>query len=91
MKQAYGVQKRLTTKRKQLIENIDKIASEYSARGMRITVRQLYYQCVARKILGNSKDAYQKISDVIADGRLAGLLDWDMIEDRTRYKRENGK
>lgn len=89
MKISYGVNKRLSKKRRALIEHIDEIVSEYAEKGMRITVRQVYYQCVARKILDNNKDQYQKISDVIADGRLAGLLDWDMIEDRTRYKREN--
>ena len=89
MKKAYGTQKRLTKKRIQLIEQINDIVSEYDSQGMKITVRQVYYQCVARKILENNKDQYGKISDVIADGRLAGLLDWDLIEDRTRYKREN--
>lgn len=89
MKQAYGVQKRITKKRRQLIESIDAIASEYSAQGMRITVRQVYYQCVSRGIMPNSKKEYEKISDLVADGRMAGLIDWDAIEDRTRYKRAN--
>ena len=89
MKISYGKQKRLTKKRRSLIENIDEIVNEYAEKGMRITVRQVYYQCVARKILDNSKSAYEKISDIVADGRMAGLLDWDMIEDRTRYKRAN--
>lgn len=89
MKQAYGVQKRITKKRRQLIESIDAIASEYSAQGMRITVRQVYYQCVSRGIMPNSKKEYEKISDLVADGRMAGLIDWDAIEDRTRYVRAN--
>lgn len=89
MKISYGKQKRLTKKRSALIESIDEIVNEYAEKGMRITVRQVYYQCVARKILDNNKRQYEKISDLIADGRLAGLLDWEMIEDRSRYKREN--
>ncbi len=89
MKISYGKQKRLTKKRRALIESNDEIVNEYAEKGMRITVRQVYYQCVARKILDNNKRQYEKISDLIADGRLAGLLDWEMIEDRTRYKREN--
>lgn len=89
MKKVYGKQKRLSKKRKQLIESIDGIVSEYSQQGLRITVRQVYYQCVSREIFPNSQDSYKKIADLIADGRMAGLIDWDMIEDRTRYKREN--
>ena len=89
MKQAYGVQKRLISRRKELIKRIDEIASEYYAQGMKITVRQVYYQLVARGIMENSKSAYEKISDLVADGRMAGLLDWSMIEDRTRFKRGN--
>ncbi len=89
MKQAYGVQKRLISRRKELIKRIDEIASEYYAQGMKITVRQVYYQLVARGIMENSKSTYEKISDLVADGRMAGLLDWSMIEDRTRFKRGN--
>lgn len=89
MKQAYGKKKRLTKKSRALIEQIDSIVSEYAAMGMRITVRQVYYQCVARSILDNTKANYDKISDILADGRMAGLIDWCMIEDRTRYKRAN--
>ena len=89
MKKAYGEPKRLTGKTRELIKAIDRIVTEYDEKGMKITVRQVYYQCVSRKILDNSKDSYTKISDVIAKGRLAGLIDWEAIEDRGRYVRSN--
>lgn len=89
MKKAYGEPKRIISKRRELIKKIDDIASEYYEAGMKITVRQVYYQLVARNIMPNSKDSYEKISDLVADGRMAGLIDWDMIEDRTRFKRGN--
>lgn len=89
VKIAYGEQKRIISKRRELIKKIDDIASEYDAQGMTITVRQIYYQLVARNIMPNSKDSYEKISDLVADGRMLGLLDWDMIEDRTRFTRGN--
>ena len=72
-----------------LIFQIDKILNEYAVRGMSLTVRQVYYQCVARKILENSQANYKLISRTLKNGRLAGLLDWDIIEDRTRYLRKN--
>ena len=68
---------------------IDEIASEYYAQGMKLSIRQVYYQLVARGIMPNSQDSYEKISGLIADGRMLGLIDWDMIEDRTRYQRVN--
>ena len=88
MKIAYGKQKRLAGKTKKLIESINGIVEEYSAQGLNLTVRQVYYQLVARGLMPNKKAAYERISDVIADGRLAGLIDWDCIEDRTRSVRE---
>ncbi len=88
MKIAYGRQKRLAGKTKKLIESINGIVEEYSAQGLNLTVRQVYYQLVSRGLMPNKKAAYERISDVIADGRLAGLIDWDCIEDRTRSVRE---
>lgn len=89
MKKAYGEAKRIISKRRELIEKIDEIATEYYEAGMKITVRQVYYQLVARNIMPNSKNSYGKISDLVAAGRMLGLIDWDMIEDRTRFKRGN--
>ena len=89
MKKAYGEPKRIISKRRELIEKIDGIASEYYEAGMKITVRQVYYQLVARGFIDNNDKEYGKISDLVADGRMLGLIDWDMIEDRTRFKRGN--
>ena len=32
----------------------------------------------------NTLKNYKRLGDVISDGRLAGMIDWDAIEDRTR-------
>ena len=88
MKIAYGIQKRISKKRKDLISVID-IACEYDARGLQLTVRQAYYQLVARGVIPNSAKEYTKIVDTVKIGRLAGLLDWNAFEDRGRYVREN--
>lgn len=67
-----------------LISKINSIISEYLAAGYRLTVRQLYYQLVARAIVENTERSYKRIISTVNDGRLAGLIDWDVIEDRTR-------
>jgi hypothetical protein len=52
-----------------------------------LTLRQLYYQFVARDLIPNSQRSYKRLGDIINRGRLAGYLDWDFIVDRTRNLR----
>jgi hypothetical protein len=72
-----------------LIEQINEIIDEYKAQGYSLTLRQIYYQLVARGLIPNEDKQYKLIGNVVNDGRLAGLIDWYTIEDRTRYVRRN--
>lgn len=67
-----------------LIEQANEIIEEYAGEGYDLTLRQLYYQFVARDIIGNKQAEYKRLGSVINDARLAGLVDWDSIADRTR-------
>lgn len=67
-----------------MIGTADKIIAEYDAQGFKLTLRQLYYQFVARAVIENTQQSYKRLGSVINDARLAGRLDWDAIEDRTR-------
>lgn len=67
-----------------LIELCDGILSEYIDAGYTITVRTLYYQMVARDIIPNTERSYKNLTVLVNDARMAGLLDWDVIEDRGR-------
>lgn len=60
------------------------IAEEYLSKGYVLTVRQLYYQLVARGKVENTMKSYQNVVMAVLDGRLNGLIDWDAVEDRTR-------
>lgn len=71
-------------KRLQLIEAADAIVNEYLAQGFRLTLRQLYYQFVARGLLENTERNYKTLGSAINDARYAGLIDWSAIEDRNR-------
>jgi len=66
------------------IETANAIIAEYDAQGYSLTLRQLYYQFVSRDLIANSLKEYKNLGSLINDGRLAGLIDWDAIEDRTR-------
>jgi hypothetical protein len=67
-----------------LIEAINGIIEDYQARGYSLTLRQIYYQFVARGIVPNKLSEYNRIKDALSQGRLAGLVSWSAIEDRTR-------
>lgn len=72
-----------------LIELVNQVVDEYSAQGYELTLRQAYYQLVARGYIPNNERSYKNIGSLINDGRLAGLIDWHSITDRTRNLRGN--
>ena len=70
-----------------IIEQANRILEEYAGQGYSLTLRQLYYQFVARDLIPNSQRSYKRMGSIINDGRLAGMIDWSQIEDRTRNVR----
>ncbi len=69
---------------KELIDYINEIMEDFEQQGYRLTLRQLYYQLVSRDVIPNSQAEYNRIGNIVSRGRLAGLIDWSMIEDRVR-------
>jgi hypothetical protein len=65
----------------------NQIIAEYEKQGLTLTLRQLYYQHVARGFIPNSQASYDSLGALISDGRMAGLVSWTAIEDRTRNLR----
>jgi hypothetical protein len=70
-----------------IITKANAIIDEYHAQGYDLTLRQLYYQFVARGLIKNKLSEYNRLGSIINDARLAGLIDWDAIVDRTRNLR----
>lgn len=88
----------------EFIETVNGIVDEYIEQGFIMTVRQIYYQIVARGLFpedrrwkwtgskwvrdpngtDNADPNYKWLCSLVNDARLAGLMDWDAIEDRTR-------
>lgn len=60
------------------------IVREYYAQGFVLTVRQLFYQCVARNILHNDMRSYKKVVRDCKDGRYLGVIPWAAIVDNVR-------
>lgn len=69
----------------QIIGQIEAILMEY--KGFKLTVRQMFYQGVARDLWKNNQHVYNRIGKIISEGRLAGLLPWNYFEDRGRNLR----
>jgi hypothetical protein len=104
MKQAF-VHKNFHALSYAMINQANSIIDEYRSLGFSLTLRQLYYQFVARDLFYrryslknnrwvrdengtiNAQPNYDNLGQLINDARLAGLVDWDAIEDRTRYLR----
>ncbi len=72
------------TRASELIEHANTIIAEYQPQGFTLTVRQLYYQLVTRLVVENTVKEYKRVKETISAARLAGLIDWNAIEDRTR-------
>ncbi len=81
-------EKNFRAERLQLIEVCNRIIVEYDKQGFTLTLRQLYYQLVARDIIPNRQQEYDRLGQTINDARLAGIVDWAAIVDRTRNLRE---
>ena len=64
-----------------LIGDIRTILSSYN---VRITVRQLYYQLVAKQIIQNNLNSYKRLDSILSDARKNGSLDFSAFVDRIR-------
>jgi len=70
-----------------LVKQCEGIVRDYMAEGLRLTLRQLYYQLVTKNLIRNEEKQYKRLSTVLSDARLMGLIDWEAIEDRVRVPR----
>jgi hypothetical protein len=59
------------------------IIETYQARGFSLTLRQIYYQFVTKAWIENSDRSYARLGELLNQGRLAGLVSWTAIEDRS--------
>ena len=78
------IEKNFSDKSLSTIQTVLVILDEYRAQGFRLSLRQLYYQLVARDYIENSLRSYKNVGNLVSNARQAGLIDWDMIEDRNR-------
>ena len=79
-------QRRVPTGKKFLEFSVE-ICIEYQQKGYGISLRQLYYQGVARGFLPSGSASYDALKRVVSSARLAGNFPLDALVDRTRFSR----
>jgi hypothetical protein len=67
-----------------IIDQANAICAQYLQQGYDLTLRQLYYQFVARGLLANKQENYDLLGRVCVKARENGYMDWDYLTDRTR-------
>lgn len=83
-KTQYGDATKINKKNRELLDNMINIIEDYEKIRHQITVRQVFYQMVARNFLGNTKNNYYAVGKLLRYGRMSGEIDWNTIVDRTR-------
>ncbi len=82
------ITKRFNGKAKVTIAQAIEIIDAFREQGFTLTLRQLYYQFVGRALIPNTLKSYKRLGSIVSEARLAGLIDWEAIEDRTRFVRQ---
>lgn len=82
------IDKRFSPKSLEIIDQANEIIDDYANQGYDLTLRQLYYQFVSRDLIPNKQSEYKRLGSIINDARLAGVIDWNTIVDRTRNLRK---
>jgi 5S rRNA maturation endonuclease (ribonuclease M5) len=66
-----------------LIGLVRKLITKY--KGRKLTLRQIFYQLVAKRIIPNNLRAYKNLSYLIAKARKNEDLPWDVMRNHTRF------
>lgn len=78
------IPKRFSSSSLELIRVCNTVLEEYKSQRYKLTLRQLYYQLVSRDFIPNTIESYKRVGGLVSDARNAGVMEWEMIEDRGR-------
>ncbi len=66
------------------IQHALEIAEEYERLDLKLTLRQMYYQFVARGLEGNGQKVYKRLGAILTEARYSGVFPIRYLEDRGR-------
>ena len=81
------IEKKFSAAHRQVIKQANALVEEYRAQGYQMTLRQLFYQFVARDLFENTQQNYKRLGNILDAARKAGRMDWGAIVDLTRTLR----
>lgn len=81
---------RIPEDRLEIILWADEVAHDYASRGFSLTLRQLYYQGVKANLYPNTQKSYNRLGDIVSDGRMLGMIDWSHLTDQHREAQSTG-
>jgi hypothetical protein len=74
-----------------IMHKLIELADEYERDGFTQTLRGFYYDLVSLDMIPNAMEVYSRIGDLMNKMRYAGLIDWDIMEDRARQSDKVGE
>lgn len=83
MKEAF-ITNRFSSKSNGLLAKINSIMEQYAGEGYDVSLRQLFYLLAGHGHIPKTEKSYKNLGNLVSNARLAGLIDWDMIRDRSR-------
>ena len=83
------VSKDFSDAHQEIIDKADQIMTSFEARGFDLSLRQLYYQFVAKALIPNTEQSYKRLGVIMNKARLAGQIDWNQLVDRGRGLKGN--
>ena len=76
-----------TRKVRSIMDAAIRVLTEYNDAGFSVTLRQLFYRLVSDGVLVNRVPDYRNLGRYINAAKESGEIDWDWVEDRTRFVR----
>lgn len=81
---AYGPPLRLRSATLDMIGQVLKVLADARRDNVKMTLRNVYYKFVKNGWFENDDDNYNKLKNAVGQGRMAGLIPWNEIEDKER-------
>lgn len=69
----------------EVVQQANLIIDDLQSQGYDLTLRQLYYQFVSKGWLDNKQTQYKRLGEIVNNARLAGMISWTSLVDRTRH------
>lgn len=76
--------KKFTPAHRKIINKANEFLEDFAKGGFQVTLRTLYYKFVKSNLIPNTEQDYKRLGRIVGEARLAGLIDWEHLEDRMR-------